>query len=143
MNKEKQLVIALLTEKIEKATGKKVVFEDVNAEKIKALVEKLEKISGKQVVLEDVENPEELEEGLFGAKSPADVQKEFQSTIAIWGKKGYIAPTPAEFQAIMTAAAADKYAGKLGVDTNKKIIYRPATAIKWAAPGGHTFGGGA
>lgn len=132
ISKEKKLVIALLKEKIEKATGKKVVFEDTQAEKVKALIERLEKIVGRAVVLEDVAAvTEELEEGIFGTKSEAEVQKEFLNTINVWKTKGYVAPNAQEFQAIMTAAKADKFAGKLGVDTNKKIIYRPASQINW------------
>lgn len=131
ISREKQLTIALLKEKIEKATGKKVVFEESKQDKLKHLVERLEKLSGKKVVFESEETetaPEELEEGLFGKKSDADFQKEYQTTINLWTKKGYKQP---DINAIMAAAKADKFEGKLGVDKEKNIIYRAAKDIKW------------
>lgn len=133
ISREKQLTIALLKEKIEKATGKKVVFEESKEDKLKRLVEQLEKLTGKKVVFESEEvekTPEELEEGLFGKKSDEEFKKEFQTTINLWVRKGYKQP---DINAIMAAAKADKFEGKLGVDKEKNIIYRPAKDIKWAS----------
>lgn len=133
ISREKQLTIALLKEKIEKATGKKVVFEESKEDKLKRLVEKLEKLTGKKVVFESEEveeTQEELEEGLFGKKSDAEFQKEYQTTINLWVRKGYKQP---DINAIMAAAKADKFEGKLGVDKEKNIIYRPAKDIKWSS----------
>lgn len=84
----------------------------------------------------------ELEEGFFGP-SEEDVRKKFLSTIALWATKGYKKPTQAQFDAIMAAAKADKLKGKLGVDKEKNIIYRPYDTINWVPSAGHTFGGGA
>lgn len=53
ISREKELTIALLKEKIEKLSGKKVVFEKSEAAvKVDKLVEALEKLSGKKVIFE-------------------------------------------------------------------------------------------
>lgn len=177
-SREKQLTILLLKEKVEKLSGKKVVFEPTIEEaKVAKLVEALEKVSGKKVVFEakkdikdvkkvakkEVEekeeekekkvkkktvkesswNEEELEEGWFGGKSAEEAKKEFLQIIGLWASKGYKKPSQEQFDDIMKQAEVDKFKGKLGVDNEKNIIYRPYATINWAAGKGHTFGGGA
>lgn len=173
MTKEQKLTVLLLKEKIEKLSGKKVVFESAEKQiKIKKLIESLEKISGKKVIFEAAEierkpessepsrQDENIEEGLgdiaksigsgiqkgaaavksavTGNPDEATARQNYLNTIALWKRQGYIAPTQAEFDAIMTQARADKFAGKLGSDASKKIVYRPASGMKW----GHTQGMG-
>ena len=124
-NKEKQLTIALLTEKLQKVSGKKVTFvESAKSIKIKQLKEKLEQVSGKKVTF--AEN--ELDEAFFGP-SKEDFQKTALQTINLWVPKGYKRPDQAAFNAIMQQAEADKFKGKLGVDKDKNIIYRPTSTI--------------
>ena len=54
ISREKQLTIALLKEKLQKLSGKTVVFEPTLKEaKVKKLIEAIEKITGRKVVLED------------------------------------------------------------------------------------------
>lgn len=151
ISREQKLVIALLKEKLEKLSGKEVIFESKTKPtakelQVKKLIESLEKISGKKVIFEN----EELEEvKLFGKEinlsgpSEADVRKSFLATIAIWAKKGYKSPTQVQFDDIMVQAKADKLKGKLGVDNAKNIIYRPVATINMVPGAGHSFGGGA
>lgn len=54
ISREKQLTIALLKEKLQKLSGKTVVFEPTLKEaKVKKLIEAIEKITGRKVILED------------------------------------------------------------------------------------------
>src|ERR1043166_4509677 len=53
MSKEKQLTIQLLEAKIERITGKKVVYQESKKDLIKKLTEKLEIISGKKVAFKE------------------------------------------------------------------------------------------
>lgn len=66
-----------------------------------------------------------------GNPNEETAKQNYLNAIAQWKNKGYIAPSQQEFDVIMQQAKADGFAGKLGSDANKKIIYRPAKDIKW------------
>jgi hypothetical protein len=142
-NKEKEITVALLTEKLEKLSGKKVTFVDNDkVVKIKKLTEALEKVTGKKVTF--VESDEykeeytegELEEGLFGGKTKEEFEKEAMQTINIWATKGYKRPDSARWAEIIKQAEADKFKGKLGVDKEKNVTYRPVSTIPVQSAGG-------
>jgi hypothetical protein len=114
--------IKALHEKLEKLTGKKVVYENASCEENK---------------MEESEWEEGLDEGLFGP-SEDQIKKDYLQTINAWAAKGYKKPTDQEFAQIMAQAKADKFQGKLGVKKDKTIGYRSAKDIKWATQ----FGGG-
>ena len=136
-NNEKQITVALLTEKLEKLSGKKVTFvESENEVKIKKLKEALEKVTGKKVTFVEAEESEELEEGFFGGKTAEEAQKEWTPIINLWVSKGYKRPDAAQMAKIIADGTADKFKGKLGVDKEKNIIYRPVASIQVQSGGG-------
>jgi hypothetical protein len=141
---EKELMIAFLEKRIERKTGKRVVYESKNPEKnktltkeqkIKVLEAAIEKITGKKVVYENAEEKEPVQEGWFWDSPEEKFKKYFEQTAKAWMAKGY---KLANTDSILKAAKADNFAGKLGVDAEKNIIYRPASQIKWS----NEFAGG-
>lgn len=157
MNREKQLTIALLEAKIEKLTGKKVVYENktTNTTELKYLKESYNKLGkiiskleeGKTLTKEEEEIINEIDFGKIGQSikkavvgdPEAEFKKKLDQYIASWTKKGVIVkPTEQEITNIVNAAKKDKFEGVLSYTKDKKLAYKPASEVKW----GSQFAGG-
>lgn len=95
------------------------------------------------------ENSEILDEGIFdmifGDSENTKKQKlmdDVKKYNKVYSAKGIDKMSDAEFVEFMKQAAADKYNGVVGIKDNK-IVYKPASQVKWGSSGGHTFGAGA
>jgi hypothetical protein len=155
MSREKQLTIQLLEAKIERITGKKVVYESKKKASVRELKEAHTRVAriirkleeGKKLTKEE----EELAEGFMDTVSNAakavktavvgDKAAEFKTkaekTINAWIGKAISKPTAQELDAFYKAAAADKYEGVVSYKDGK-LYYKPAKDVKW----GSQFAGG-
>jgi len=93
-------------------------------------------------------NSQKLDEGIFdmifGDSENAKKQKlmdDVKQKNKVWSSKGVDKMSDAELIEFMNQAQADNYNGVVGVIKNK-IVYKPASQVKWGAVGGHVFGGG-
>ena len=91
-------------------------------------------------------NSQKLDEGIFdmifGDSENAKKQKlmdDVKQKNKVWSSKGVDKMSDAELIEFMNQAQADNYNGVVGVIKNK-IVYKPASEVKWGAVGGHVFG---
>lgn len=91
-------------------------------------------------------NSQKLDEGIFdmifGDSENAKKQKlmdDVKQKNKVWSSKGVDKMSDAELIEFMNQAQADNYNGVVGVIKNK-IVYKPASQVKWGAVGGHVFG---
>ena len=92
-------------------------------------------------------NSQKLDEGIFdmifGDSENTKKQKlmdDVKQKNKVWSSKGVDKMSDAELIEFMNQAQADNYNGVVGVNKNK-IVYKPASQVKWGAVGGHVFGG--
>lgn len=125
LKKKKESIMSQLNEMYEECDLKEIMGGTEVDEGLKDVFQK----AGQAIKTVATGNPDE-----------ATAKQSYLNTIAQWKRQGYISPNQQEFDVIMQQAKADGFAGKLGSDANKKIIYRPAKDIKWghdmAAPTG-------
>lgn len=91
-------------------------------------------------------NSQKLDEGIFdmifGDSENAKKQKlmdDVKQKNKVWSSKGVDKMSDAELIEFMNQAQADNYNGVVGIIKNK-IVYKPASQVKWGAVGGHVFG---
>lgn len=91
-------------------------------------------------------NSQKLDEGIFdmifGDSENTKKQKlmdDVKQKNKVWSSKGVDKMSDAELIEFMNQAEADNYNGVVGVIKNK-IVYKPASQVKWGAVGGHVFG---